>query len=212
MIKAILACGLFFINTAYALEQKVYSASELQKIADGVFRELNLDNKTSFEKLELLVAPAEVKKEETLKQIAKAMQRRNDVEISDIYQQVRQASVSEDSINDVSSSVEPVIESDKTIVGTKSVDKNPVESNVETAPLVDSKVEIPTPNLISAPTPSPILAQQQTPQPLQPRQDVVKPKSVMEPRLETTTRPSGRLDSWLQQNEDKTKDNSVSIE
>ena len=56
MIKTIFAFGIFFLGTAHAAEQKVYSAQDLQKLGDGVFRELNLDGRGSVENINLLTS------------------------------------------------------------------------------------------------------------------------------------------------------------
>lgn len=92
MIKTIFACGIFFLGTAQAAEQKVYSAQDLQKLGDGVFRELNLDGQSSAENINLLIAPEEAKREEVLKEIEKAMNIKNKSEVADIYKLVQQAS------------------------------------------------------------------------------------------------------------------------
>ncbi|MBQ8436437.1 MAG: hypothetical protein IJX20_02170 [Alphaproteobacteria bacterium] len=97
MLKTILLCGISFISSAYALEQKVYSAEELQKMADSVFQEVNSDNKKT-DKVNILASPIEIKKEAILKEIEKAVNIKNDNSINDIYKLVQQASQPEKTI------------------------------------------------------------------------------------------------------------------
>lgn len=91
MLKTIFLCVMFFISSAHALEQKVYSAEELQKMADSVFQEVNSDNKET-DKVNILASPIEIKKEAILKEIEKAINIKNDNSINDIYKLVQQAS------------------------------------------------------------------------------------------------------------------------
>lgn len=92
MIKTIFACMIFVLGTAYAAEQKVYSAQDLQKLGEGIFRELNLDGNSASENINLLIAPEDAKRDEVLKEIAKAMNLKNKSEVADIYKLVQQAS------------------------------------------------------------------------------------------------------------------------
>ena len=52
MLKTICVCGIFFVSSAYAVEQKVYSASELEKIAEEQgYKFVNFKNEYSIELL-----------------------------------------------------------------------------------------------------------------------------------------------------------------
>lgn len=93
MIKTILTFGIFFIGVAQANEPRVYSAQDLQKLGDGVFRELNLDGSGVVEDINILIAPETIKREETLKEIEKAMNIKNKTEVADIYKLVQQATL-----------------------------------------------------------------------------------------------------------------------
>ncbi len=104
MLKTILLCGMSFIGSAYALEQKVYSAEELQKMADSVFYEVNSDNRET-DKVNILASPVEIKKEAILKEIEKAINIKNDNSINDIYKLVQQASQPEKTMPVVSSPI-----------------------------------------------------------------------------------------------------------
>ena len=92
MLKTIFVCGIFFVSSAYAVEQKVYSASELEKIAEGVFGELNLGGGVSSKKIEVLTSPAKVNNTATIKKIEKAMTNKTVSDVSGIYKLVVQAS------------------------------------------------------------------------------------------------------------------------
>ena len=141
MIKTIFACMIFVLGTAHAAEQKVYSAQDLQKLGDGVFRELNLDGRGSVENINLLIAPEEAKREEVLKEIEKAMNIKNKSEVSDIYKLVQQASQA------------PKAEPSKP-------QTLPVPETVSVpAPSQPSPMSVSSPTAI--PTPSPALAQPQ---------------------------------------------------
>ncbi len=92
MIKLIFIFCLFIVAPAQSAEQKVYSAAELQKIADGVFQELNIDGSTKVKKVELLISPQEAKRDETLNQIKKVISNNGVGDVKEIYNLVMQAS------------------------------------------------------------------------------------------------------------------------
>lgn len=170
MIKTIFACGMFFIGVAHAAEQKVFSAHDLQKLGDGIFRGLNIDGNDSVENINLLIAPEEVKREEVLKEIEKAMRIKNKSEVADIYKLVQQASQT------------PNVET------TESQAKSaPAMTDIQPHSVVRTEIQSSSPSIPASVDVNP------------------QPEPVSQPAINSVSRSSGRLDSWIQRNAEPTK-------
>ena len=187
MIKLIFIFCLFLVAPAQSAEQKVYSAAELQKIADGVFQELNIDGSTKVKKVELLISPQEAKRDETLNQIKKVISNNGVGDVKEIYNLVMQASQVSTSEPKLSIPAEPI----------------------STSPSVE------TPSSLAPETTQPNIADKPS-LPISDSPVVTLPVKTVAPSPDVSVsnkpRATNRLDAWLNQDKSNPAENQPSLE